>query len=81
MSELKKIIKDAIEKIAQRKPGRSRLVYDKATRTIRCVDSQTLASKPTGLVIHDTDADVFGCVSIPSSSGELPWMRRKIDTG
>lgn len=33
-SELRKIIRQAMERIAKRKPGTGRLVYDKATRTI-----------------------------------------------
>jgi hypothetical protein len=60
MSKLKKQITEAMKKIVIRKPGRSRLVYDKATRIIYCVDDQTKARKPTSLIIHEDDADVFG---------------------
>lgn len=57
---LKESIKDAIREIAQRKPGRSKLVYDRATRTILVVDPLGLrAPKPSGLIVHPDDADMF----------------------
>jgi len=55
-SVLSNSIKTLMEQIAKRRPGRSRLVYDKATRTIVCVNPQTGDKKPTGLIIHDDDS-------------------------
>jgi len=58
---LKEIIKSAMQEIAKRKPGRSKLVYDRATRTIRRIDPQNpLDWRPTGLILNDEDGDIFG---------------------
>lgn len=37
---LKSLIKEAFARICKRKPGRSRLVYDRVTRTIRIKGQQ-----------------------------------------
>ena len=53
----KEMIREAMEAIAKRKPGRSKLVYDKTQRTIVAVSisDQTVH----GLNISAEDADMF----------------------
>ncbi len=57
MATQKEMIREAMEAIAARKPGRTKLVYDKSLRTIVAVS----ASDPTsrGLNISAEDADMF----------------------
>ena len=57
MSTQKQMIKEAMQAIAQRRPGRTKLVYDKVRKTIVAVSStdQTV----TGLNISSEDADMF----------------------
>ena len=57
MSTQKQMIKEAMQAIAQRRPGRTKLVYDKVRRTIVAVSStdQTVS----GLNISSEDADMF----------------------
>ena len=57
MATQKEMIKEAMQAIALRKPGKSKLVYDKARKTIVAVSSaqQTV----TGLNISSEDADMF----------------------
>lgn len=57
MPTQKEMIKEAMQSIAQRKPGRSKLVYDKTRKTIVAVSStdQTVS----GLNISSEDADMF----------------------
>ena len=57
MATQKEMIREAMQAIAQRKPGNSKLVYDKARKTIVAVSStqQTAA----GLNISSEDADMF----------------------
>ena len=62
MATQKDMIRDAMQAIAQRKPGRSKLVYDKAQRTIVAVS--TTAATATGLNISAEDADMFLFVCI-----------------
>lgn len=57
MTTQKEKIREAMQAIAQRKPGQNRLVYDKATRTIVAVSSGE--NKPSGLNISSEDADMF----------------------
>ena len=57
MPTQKEMIKEAMQAIAQRKPGRTKLVYDKATKTIVAVSSTTQV--PAGLKISSEDADMF----------------------
>ena len=52
------MIREAMEAIAQRKPGRTRLVYDKARRTIVAVSATDQTTR--GLNITAEDADMFG---------------------
>ncbi len=60
MENLKEMIKEAMQAIATRKPGRTKLVYDKTRRTIVAVS----ADNPTGnaLNISPEDADMFGVI-------------------
>ena len=53
-----KAIKKAMQKIARRRPGKKKLVYDKATRTIIQVN-QLGAKVGIGLRIMDDGADMF----------------------
>ena len=53
------MIHEAMQAIAQRKPGRSKLVYDKTQRTIVAVS--TTDSAVRGLNISAEDADMFLC--------------------
>ncbi len=64
------MIREAMQSIAQRKPGKSKLVYDKTKRTIVAV-SEGL-STPQALNITADDADMFGIVTL--SAG---WLREK----
>ncbi len=57
MASQKEMIKEAMQAIAQRKPGRSKLVYDKASKTIVAVSNTGYV--PTGLNISSEDADMF----------------------
>ena len=58
MSTQKEMIKEAMEAIAQRKPGRTKLVYDKTSRTIVAVS--TTEQRTNALNISPEDADMFG---------------------
>jgi len=66
----RQMIREAMQAVAQRKPGRSKLVYDKTKRTIVAVaeGSQT----PQALNITADDADMFGVVTISSA-----WLRER----
>lgn len=57
MPTQKEMIKEAMQAIAQRRPGKSKLVYDKVRKTIVAVSTtdQTVA----GLNISSEDADMF----------------------
>jgi molybdopterin/thiamine biosynthesis adenylyltransferase len=63
------MIREAMQAIAERKPGRSKLVYDKTKRTIVAVaeGSQT----PQALNITADDADMFGVITLSSD-----WLRK-----
>ena len=59
VSKLKGMIKKAMQGIVKRRPGNSRLVYDKATRTI-LVKSRLGITKPAkAVMISDDEADIF----------------------
>ncbi|UGX99546.1 ThiF family adenylyltransferase (plasmid) [Bradyrhizobium barranii subsp. barranii] len=64
------MIREAMQSIAQRKPGKSKLVYDKTRRTIVAVSEEV--STPQALNITADDADMFSVVTL--SSG---WLREK----
>jgi hypothetical protein len=53
----KQMIREAMQSIAQRKPGRTKLVYDKARRTIVAVSAGDTTTR--GLNISAEDADMF----------------------
>ena len=57
MTTQKEMIREAMQAIAQRKTGRSKLVYDKTRRTIVAVS--TTDSSVRGLNIAAEDADMF----------------------
>src|SRR6266436_3553184 len=58
------MIQDAMKAIAERKPGRTKLVYDKTKRTIVAVAAGTDA--PRALNITADDADMFAVVTLSS---------------
>src|SRR3546814_13159085 len=66
----RQMIRDAMQAIAERKPGRSKLVYDKTKRTIVAVAEGTPASQ--ALNITADDADMFGIVTLSSA-----WLREE----
>ena len=53
----RQMIQEAMEAIAARRPGRTRLVYDKTLRTIVAVSAT--AQPPNVLNITAEDADMF----------------------
>jgi hypothetical protein len=57
MPTQKEMIKEAMQAIAQRKPGRTKLVYDKTRKTIVAVSSSD--QSVSGLNITSEDADMF----------------------
>ena len=57
MPTQKEMINEAMQSIAQRKPGKTKLVYDKQRKTIVVVDTTTLVT--AGLNISSEDADMF----------------------
>jgi len=62
------MIRDAMKAIAERRPGRTKLVYDKAKRTIVAVAEGS--EPPRALNITADDADMFGVITL---SGQ--WLR------
>ena len=54
IEKLKQQIDKAMAKIASRRPGRKRLVYDKATRTIVAVDQKGQKTKVMDMPSEDT---------------------------
>lgn len=62
------MIQEAMKAIAERKPGRSRLVYDKTKRTIVAVAAGV--DVPRALNITADDADMFAVVTLSSE-----WLR------
>ncbi len=57
MPTQKEMIREAMEAIASRKPGRTKLIYDKNSRTIVAVSATDQTR--TGLNISAEDADMF----------------------
>ena len=57
MFSQKEMIKEAMEAIAQRKQGRTKLVYDKNSRTIIAISATD--QKTNALNISPEDADMF----------------------
>src|SRR5258708_21609892 len=62
------MIREAMKSIAERKPGRTKLVYDKTKRTIVAVAEG--AQVPRALNITADDADMFAVVTLSSR-----WLR------
>lgn len=62
------MIRDAMKSIAERKPGRTKLVYDKTKRTIVAVAEGSHA--PAALNITADDADMFAVATLSSR-----WLR------
>lgn len=57
MTTQKDMIREAMEAIAARKPGRAKLVYDKSSRTIVAISATDQTVR--GLNISAEDADMF----------------------
>jgi molybdopterin/thiamine biosynthesis adenylyltransferase len=66
----RQMIREAMQAIAERKPGRSKLVYDKAKRTIVAVAEASQA--PQALNITADDADMFSVVTLSAE-----WLRER----
>ncbi|MFN0244738.1 MAG: HesA/MoeB/ThiF family protein [Planctomycetota bacterium] len=66
------MIRDAMKSIAERKPGRTKLVYDKTKRTIVAVAEGT--QTPRALNITADDADMFAVATISTA-----WLRQRWD--
>jgi len=64
------MIQEAMKAIAERKPGRSKLVYDKARRTIVAVAAGV--DTPRALNITAADADMFAVITLSSQ-----WLREQ----
>ena len=60
MESQKAKIREAMQAIASRRPGRNKLVYDKSKKTIVAVSSTGYTT--TGLNISAEEADMFRCV-------------------
>ncbi len=64
------MIRDAMKAIAERRPGRTKLVYDKTKKTIVAVAEGS--EPPRALNITADDADMFGVITL---SGQ--WLRQE----
>jgi hypothetical protein len=62
------MIREAMKSIAERRPGRTKLVYDKTRRTIVAVAEGTQA--PRALNITADDADMFAALTLSTA-----WLR------
>ena len=67
------MIQEAMTAIAERRPGRTKLVYDKTKRTIVAVSAHV--QTPAALNITAEDADMFGVVTLSSQSLQAQWPR------
>lgn len=63
------MIRDAMKAIAERKQGRSKLVYNKEKRTIEAVSDNS--QNPRALNITAEDADMFAVATVSSE-----WLRK-----
>ena len=70
-SQQQQMIRDAMKAIAERKPGRTKLVYDKTKRTIVAVAAG--ADAPRALNITADDADMFAVVTLSSAWLSDQW--------
>lgn len=71
------LIREAMQAIATRKPGRSKLVYDKTKRTIVAVTEGAQAVQ--ALNITADDADMFGVVTLSSEWIRENWAKLQSD--
>ena len=71
----RQMIKEAMQAIAERKPGRSKLVYDKAKRTIVAVAEGSYT--PQALNITADDADMFSVVTLSAEWLRQHWQELK----
>src|SRR5260370_31413900 len=71
------MIRDAMKAIAERKPGRTKLVYDKTKRTIVAVAAG--AHAPRALNITADDADMFGVLTLSSRWLWEQWPQITLD--
>ena len=80
MPTQKEMIREAMQAIAQRRSGRTKLVYDKAQKTIVAVSATD--QPPRGLNISSEDADMFSSsiVTITSDYLDAHWSQL-LDTG
>ena len=80
MPTQKEMIREAMQAIAQRRSGRTKLVYDKAKKTIVAVSTTDQISR--GLNISSEDADMFcsSIVTITSDYLDGHWSQL-VDTG
>src|SRR5579862_4221051 len=72
-TQQQQMIRDAMKAIAERRPGRTKLVYDKAKRTIVAVSESSQA--PRALNITAEDADMFAIVTISTRWLEQHWSQ------
>jgi molybdopterin/thiamine biosynthesis adenylyltransferase len=73
----RQMIREAMKSIAERKPGRTKLVYDKSKRTIVAVAEG--AQAPRALNITADDADMFAVVTLSSRWLREHWAELKQD--
>jgi molybdopterin/thiamine biosynthesis adenylyltransferase len=73
------MIREAMKAIAERRPGRTKLVYDKAKRTIVAVAEGT--EPPRALNITADDADMFGVITLSGQWLRGAWPRLSINSG
>ena len=71
------MIREAMKSIAERKPGRTKLVYDKTKRTIVAVAEGT--QTPRALNITADDADMFAVITLSSLWMREHWAQIKQD--
>lgn len=67
------MIRDAMQAIAQRKPGKTKLVYNKTKRTIEAVAEGS--QPPRALNITAEDADMFAVATVSSEWLRQNWPR------
>src|SRR2546425_6999207 len=68
----RQMIREAMKSIAERGPGRTKLVYDKTKRTIVAVAEG--AQAPRALNITADDADMFAALTLSTA-----WLREHWD--
>jgi len=71
------MIREAMKSIAERRPGRTKLVYDKTKKTIVAVAEG--AQAPRALNITADDADMFAVATLSSRWLREQWLQLKRD--